>query len=277
MLGISLLRVLSQDCEVIGTTREVGSSDRLTIDLEQKAATVESIVGAAPSVVIHAAALSNVDLCETDQILARRLNVDATANIVEACRRSRSKLVFISTDYVFDGEKGSYAESDRVKPVNFYGSTKAEAERITAALSDSLIVRTSVLYGWHPSKLSFVTWVLKGLGQHEPLKVVNDHYNSPTFTDSLSRAIRVAIDREMKGVLHIAGAERVSRFEFARKIAGGFGLDETLLIPVEMRELGWVAQRPHDSSLDVGKAEKELGIELLGVDRGLEEMLRTQP
>jgi dTDP-4-dehydrorhamnose reductase len=117
----------------------------------------------------------------------------------------------------------------------------------------------------------------EGLSEHQSLRIVRDHINSPTFSDNLAVAIRAVIERNIGGVLRVAGSERISRFEFARRLARKFGLDETLLVPVEMRDLNWVARRPRDSSLDVGKAEKELGIELFGVDRGLEEMLRTKP
>jgi dTDP-4-dehydrorhamnose reductase len=204
--------------------------------------------------------------------------VDATANIAEGCVKVGARLIFISTDYVFDGTKGNYAESDQPNPVSYYGLTKLEAERIVVeTLPEALIVRTSVLYGWHPSKLNFATWTLKGLREHETLRIVRDHINSPTFADNLAYAISVAIERKSRGILHIAGSERISRFEFACKIAQKFHLDERLLVPVEMRDLNWVARRPRDSSLAVGKAEKELGIELFGVDRGLEEMARSQP
>jgi len=107
--------------------------------------------------------------------------------------------------------------------------------------------------------------------------VVRDHINSPTLADNLATAIRAAIERGSEGVLHVAGKDRISRFDFARRIAKRFGLDESLLVPVEMRDLNWVAKRPRDSSLDVGKAERELGVKLLEVDRGLEEMLSSRP
>jgi dTDP-4-dehydrorhamnose reductase len=198
--------------------------------------------------------------------------------VKDACVRVGAKLILVSTDYVFDGDKGNYAETDEPKPISFYGLTKLEAERVAASTSPNfLIIRTSVLYGWHPTKLNFATWILKGLRERQTLKVVNDHINSPTFADNLAEAIRKAIERNSQGILHIAGNERISRFEFARRLAERFGLDEALLIPVEMRDLNWVARRPRDSSLDVGKAEKELGIELFGVDRGLVEMARSKP
>jgi dTDP-4-dehydrorhamnose reductase len=229
-------------------------------------------------VVVHTAAETNVDRCETEQDLARRINVDGTANIADASAKTGAKLILISTDYVFDGAKGNYAETDEPNPISFYGRTKLEAERITVkTLPDSMIVRTSVLYGWHPTKLNFATWVLKGLRERQTLRVADDHINSPTFADNLANAIKNTIEQNSKGILHIAGNERISRFEFARRLAEKFGLDEALLIPVEMRDLNWVARRPRDSSLDVGKAEKELGTEIFGVDRGIEEMVKSQP
>lgn len=252
--------------------------DDLAVDITQREHTLKAIVSAAPRVVVHTAAETDVDRCETERDLARRINVDGTANIADACTRVGAKLILVSTDYVFDGSKGKYKETDQPNPISFYGVTKLEAERIgTSTSPDCLIVRPSVLYGWHPTKLNFATWILKGLREHQILRVVKDHINSPTFADNLARAIQRAIERNSRGILHIAGDERISRFDFARRIARRFSLDESLLVPVEMKDLDWVARRPRDSSLNVGKAEKELGIELFGVNRGLEEMARSKP
>ena len=273
------MSALSDDYEVVGIDRYMteGPSD-LAVDITHKERTLESIASAAPNVVVHTAAETNVDRCETERDLARRINVEGTANVADACSRVGAKLMLISTDYVFDGNKGNYEEADEPNPISFYGLTKLEAERIVTSTSpNSLIVRTSVLYGWHPTKLNFATWVLKGLRERQILKVVSDHINSPTFADNLADAIRRTIERNSHGVLHIAGSERISRFDFARRIARRFGLDENLLVPVEMKDLNWIARRPRDSSLNVGKAEKELRVELFGVDRGLEEMARSSP
>ena len=250
----------------------------LAVDITQRERTLESIVDMGPSVVVHTAAETDVDRCETERDLARRINVEGTANIADACVEVGAKLILVSTDYVFDGNKGNYAETDEPNPISFYGITKHEAEQIAASTSpNALIIRTSVLYGWHPVKLNFVTWILKGLRDRQTLRVVYDHINSPTLADSLARAIHKAIERNSQGMLHIAGSEKIGRFDFARRVASRFDLDESLLIPVQMKDLSWVARRPRDSSLDVGKAEKELGIELLGVDEGLEEMMRNKP
>jgi len=273
------VNVLKSDYEVLGIDRYASGDQReFVVDITQKERTLESVVKLHPFVVVHTAAETNVDLCETDHEHARRINVEGTANIAEGCAKIGAKMILLSTDYVFDGFKGNYSETDQPNPISYYGLTKLEGERIvTSTLQDSLIVRTSVLYGWHPSKLNFATWVIKSLREHQTLRVVKDHVNSPTLADNLARAIRAAIERHIEGLLHVAGSERISRFDFAREIAKSFDLDANLLDPVEMRDLSWAAKRPRDSSLDVAKAERELGIGLLGVNRGLEEMLRNQP
>jgi dTDP-4-dehydrorhamnose reductase len=280
LLGITLVNVLKGNHEVIGIDKIASTNQPsvLALDITRKHDTVEAIVKLHPSVLVHTAAETNVDLCETNQEHARRINVEGTANVAEGCAKVGAKMIFISTDYVFDGTKGQYSEIDQPNPISFYGFSKLEAEHIaTSKLSNALIMRSSVLYGWHPSKLNFATWVIKGLREHQTLRVVKDHMNSPTLVDNLANAIRLAIARNSEGLLHVAGSERISRFDFARRIAKTFNLEESLLVPVKMSDLNWVARRPEDSSLDVIKAEKELGIELLGVNRGLEEMLRTEP
>jgi len=276
LLGRGLMNALKGSYEVVGIDRCVpeGQND-LAVDLVEKEQTLRSILATAPSVVVHTAAETNVDRCETERALAQRINVEGTANLAAACARVGAKLIFISTDYVFNGRKGNYAETDEPDPISYYGITKLDAERIVQSTSKWLIIRTSVLYGWHPSKPNFVTWILKGLREHQTLKVVNDHVSSPTFAGNLADAIRKAIELNSQGLLHVAGSERISRFDFARRIARQFDLDERLLVPARMSDLNWIAKRPRDSSLNVGKAEKELGVELLGVDRGLDRMARS--
>ncbi len=273
------MSALKDDYEVVGIDRYVlEGQNGLAIDITRRERILESIVTVAPNVVVHTAAETNVDRCETQRDVARRINVEGTANIAQACVRVRAKLIFVSTDYVFDGDKGNYAETDEPNPINFYGLTKLEAERIAASISsDFLMLRTSVLYGWHPTKLNFATWILKGLRERQTMKVVNDHINSPTFAGNLADAIHRAIELRSQGTLHIAGSQRISRFDFARRIAIQFDLDESLLLPVKMKDLDWIARRPRDSSLNIGKAERELSMELFGVGRGLEQMARSEP
>ena len=135
---------------------------------------------------------------------------------------------------------------------------------------DYVIVRTSVLYGWHRWKPNFVTWVITSLKSGKQITVVNDHYNSPTLASNLAEAILEVIEKDLRGLYHISGRERINRFEFALKIAENFDLDSSLVKPIKMNELKvWVAKRPIDSSLCVNKIQKELKVKLLNVEEGL--------
>jgi dTDP-4-dehydrorhamnose reductase len=231
-----------------------------------------------PDVVIHAAAETDVDKCELDKARAWKVNANGTRNIADACTKLGAKLIYVSTDYVFDGEKGLYSEEDEPKPVNYYGLTKLEGEKHTAKLDKHLIVRASVLYGRHPWKKNFATWVLDSLKQKKRINVVDDHYNSPTLADNLAELILEAIEKDLIGLYHTAGRERISRFGFARWIAKAFDLDSELIKPIKMAELKtWVARRPRDSSLRVNKIQKKLKTKLLNVSESLNLMKEQTP
>ncbi len=279
LLGGYLVDVLKDDYEVTSISRHASRQEKgLSVDITRKHQVEELLKHVGPGVVVHAAANTNVDACETDRNLAWKVNVDGTANVAKACVNARARMILVSTDYVFNGEVGNYVETDTPDPVNFYGQTKLEAERIVAAiLSDSLIVRTAVLYGWHNAKRNFVTWTLERLRRSETIKVAEDHISSPTSARNLANAIRAAIDRKSNGILHVAGSERISRYGFAVKVAKTFGLDAASIVPVKMTKLGWVARRPRDSSLGVERAREELGIGMFDVDSGLKEMAEHQP
>jgi dTDP-4-dehydrorhamnose reductase len=231
-----------------------------------------------PDVVIHAAAETDVDKCEMNKKHAWKVNVDGTKNIANACAEMGVKPVYVSTDYVFDGEKGLYDEEDEPKPINHYGLIKLEGERHVTKIGDHLIIRTSVLYGWHPWKKNFATWVLNSLRQEKQITIVDDHYNSPTLADNLAELLLEAVEKGLTGLYHTAGGERISRFKFALEIARTFGLNSELVKPIKMAELkAWVARRPRDSSLRVDKIRRKLKIKSLDVSEGLRLMKERAP
>lgn len=226
-----------------------------------------------PEKVIHTAAMTNVDQCETDKKEAWRINVDGTKHIVECCQKYDSKIVYVSTDFVFDGKKGKYRESDETNPINYYGLTKLEGEH---ALGESdteyAIARTSVIYDLHPYKFNFATWVINELKVGNEINVVKDQYNSPTFVDNLAEVILKIHENQNYDLYHISGSERISRYDFARKIADIFDLNKDLINPITSDELNQKAKRPRDSSLDVTKTEKDLGVKMLNTKEGLMKM-----
>lgn len=231
-----------------------------------------------PDVVVHTAAETDVDKCEVDKERAWRVNVDGTKNIAEVCSEVGAKLIYVSTDYVFDGEKGLYSEEDAPKPINYYGLTKLEGEKHIDKVEGYLIARASVLYGWHPRRKNFVTWVLDSLKQNKQIKIVDDHHNSPTLADNLAEIILEAIERDLSGLYHTAGKERISRFEFALRIAKTFDLDGKLIKPIKMAELkAWIARRPRDSSLRVDKIQGVLKTKPIDVSESLRLMKERTP
>lgn len=227
-----------------------------------------------PDVVIHTASETNVDKCETEKEHAWKINVDGTRNIAVACGQVGAKLVYISTDYVFDGEKGNYNEQDKPNPINYYGVTKLEGEKQVAQNCQKyFILRTSVLYGWHPWKQNFATWVINQLKQDKEITIVEDHYNTPTLTDNLAEITLEAIQKDLQGLYHASGSERVSRYAFAKQIAKAFNLDPNLIKPIKMSQLtAWIAKRPKDSSLNTDKIQKKLKTKPLNITEGLKRM-----
>jgi dTDP-4-dehydrorhamnose reductase len=214
-----------------------------------------------PEIVIHTAALTNVDLCEQDKILAWKVNVEGTRNIVELSRIHGFFIVYVSTDYVFSGEEGMYKEMDKTSPINYYGITKLEGEKTVMALTTEwCIARPSVIYGstLATGKTNFALWVLDKLRKGEPIKVIRDQYVSPTLNTNLAEMILEVIKRRLTGIYHLAGASPINRYEFAQLVAETFNLDKDLIMPSNSSEMRWVANRPKNTSLNVEKASKTL-------------------
>ena len=227
-----------------------------------------------PTVVIHTASQTNVDKCETEKEQAWITNVEGTYNVAKASQKVNAKLICISTDYVFDGERGFYIEGDKPNPINYYGLTKLEGEKqVSAYCENYAILRTSVLYGWHPWKLNFATWVINKLKQQKGIAVVEDHYNTPTLAENLAQmAIEVA-EKDLQGVYHASGKERINRYVFAKQIAKAFDLNSGLIKAVKMSQVtAWTAKRPRDSSLNTCKIQKRLKTKPLNIIDGLNEM-----
>jgi len=275
LLGSKIVALAETRYETTPTHHEqpfFTNSVRLDITNEEEVR--QTIKKFRPDVVFHTAAETNVDKCEINKSLAWEVNVEGTRNLVDICGETDARLVYVSTDYVFDGLRGFYAEDDEPAPVNYYGTTKLRGEEAARELGENcVIVRTSVLYGWHPWKQNFVTWVMNSLRQKQRISVVDDHYNSPTYADSLAHGLLNLCQKRVSGVFHMAGRRRSSRYDFALTIAREFDLDPSLIIPTKMENLKiWIANRPQDSSLRVDKAQEMLGLKFLDIEEGLRMM-----
>jgi dTDP-4-dehydrorhamnose reductase len=229
-----------------------------------------------PELTILAAAFTNVDGCERDKESAYNVNVLGTKNIVEACRRHKTRLVFFSTDFVFDGLRGNYSEEDEPNPLSYYGKTKRMAEEaIEASGLDFIIERVSVLYGYNDynDKLTFEKWVKKSLEEGKQINVVSDQYSCPTLIDDIAHATQVLTEKEESGIFHVVGSECISRYDFAREIAYAFSLDKTLITPISTEMLSQIAPRPRNSCLSTEKIKKH-GITVSDTKTGLQIMKR---
>jgi len=279
LLGSKMVELAKEYYEVVPLhhTKPLHSNS-LRLDMTQRKWVSDFFSKLKPNIVIHAASETNVDKCETQREQAWKINVEGTRNIAVSCSKANTKLVYISTDYVFDGEKGDYKEQDEPNPVNYYGVTKLEGEnQVAQHCENHLILRTSVLYGWHPWKQNFVTWTINRLKQNKETTVVRDHYNTPTLADNLAEITIEAVQKDLQGLYHASGSERTSRYEFARQIAKTFNLDQSLIKPIKLSQLtAWIAKRPKDSSLNIESIQRQLKTKLLNIHEGLNRMKEDQ-
>lgn len=225
-----------------------------------------------PAVVINAAAYTDVDGAEDHREEAYRANVTGPENLAWLCRQMNIPLVHISTDYLFDGENGPYAEEANPNPLGYYAKTKLWGEEaIIKSGCRYLIVRSNVLYGTAPGvKRNFVLWVIDELQNRRTIRVVSDQYNNPTLADNLAEAIREAVEKGITGLLNIAGSTYLSRHEFALAIAQRFGFDKKLVVPMLTADFKQKAPRPLRGGLRIEKAQKLLATRLLSVPEQLE-------
>lgn len=222
------------------------------LNITDKEIVEEVIKKLQPDVVVHAAAFTNVDRCEIEKEKAYDVNVVGTKNVAETSNEISAKMIYISTDYVFDGTKGFYKEGDETNPISYYGLTKLEGEKIVQKICDDFaIARTSVIYG--SNKKNFVTWIMGELEKKRQVKIVADQWVSPTLNLDLAEQVLALIEKDRKGIFHTAGGERINRYDFSLKIAEVFDFDKNLIIPTEMEKMKWIAKRPRDSSLNISK------------------------
>ncbi|MDP2835970.1 MAG: dTDP-4-dehydrorhamnose reductase [Methanobacteriaceae archaeon] len=242
MLGHDLVEILSAENEISTTTID-------TLDITDIEKTIETVKNINPDVVVHAAAFTDVDGSETNADLAYKVNVLGTRNVAVACSEVDAALVYICTDYVFDGTKGSsYYEYDQTNPLGVYGKTKHQGEVcIRDILNKFYIVRTSWLYGFHGP--NFITTMLKLAEKMDSISVVADQIGSPTYTVDLATAISELIKKPAYGIYHITNGDHCSWYEYAQEIFENAGIDIELN-PVSTEEFGSPAPRPKYSVLE---------------------------
>lgn len=271
LVGQALVRRLSAlpEVDLLATSREdtprfsARSGGYAPLDVTDADAVRRIFHDFAPSAVVHCAALSRVEDCETERSRCWTVNVEATERLASACRSAGARLVFVSTDFVFPGLAGPYAEDDRPEPVNFYGRSKLAAENAIRAsgLARWSVARTSLVFGAGDDlrRTNFPLWLAARLKAGTPTSCPSDQMRSPTFDDDLADGLWRLVQRAKNGVYHLAGRERLGVLELARRVAERYGLDEDLLSATTTAALHPDAPRPTDGGLLTLRAETELG------------------
>lgn len=257
-LGRKLLPLLSNTADVFAADLEIGGIDEkyrpfsLDITVPEKIDTFFDKI--APNLVINTAAMTNVDACEDNPALAMRINAEGPRNIARGVKRCGGRMIHISTDFVFDGTKGNYIETDVPSPISVYGQSKLNGEQyLLAADIPVWICRTSVLYGWPlvGQKDNFFSWGYKSLAAGKTLQIIKGQITTPTYIDDLAfflSKIPIFADNQ---IIHTAGPDSINRFDFLAKLCDIFDFNPNLVVPIE--KLVQKAQRPADSSLNSHK------------------------
>jgi len=232
-----------------------------SMDITNGEAVVKLISSTRPEVIIHAAAMTQVDECELNKIDCWNTNVTATRFIVDAAREINARIIFISTDFVFDGQQGPYKEEDDPNPVNYYGSTKWAAEKaVMESALDWAIVRTVLVVGNREDgqRQNILTWVKDKLEKGESIKVVDDQVRTPTFVEDLADGIMLVLEKNANGIFHIAGKDTLTPYQIARETARYLHLDLALIEKAEAGSFSQAALRPPRTGFIIEKARKLL-------------------
>ncbi len=248
------------------------------LDITQKKPTIELITKVNPDIVIHAIALTNVDLCETNNELAHSINVNGIENVIEGCKIAGSKLVYISTSFVFDGKKQEYFEDDKTSPATYYGVTKYKGEQLVIKSDLSyLILRTDQPYCWIESwqHTNSVLRVIDTLQSGKILKEIKDWYNTPTYIPDFVSVTEKLINNEMTGIFHVVGSDFINRYNMSLKVAEVFGLNKNMIKSVTSDTLNLAAKRVN-VNLNNKKVFRKTGIQMRNITNGLMKMLEDK-
>lgn len=225
-----------------------------------------------PEVVIHTAAMTQVDQCETARELCWKTNATAVDTLVKACNRNHAHLVHVSTDFIFDGSYGPLEESAVPGPVNFYGESKLAAEKIIQQHAYSwAIIRTVLVYGVTSdmSRSNIVLWVKNSLENGKQIQVVNDQWRTPTLAEDLAMGCWLAAQKKASGIFHISGEEMMTPYDIAIHTAKFFKLDQSLIKATDSTQFRQPARRPPKTGFIITKAKKELGYQPHKFQEGL--------
>ncbi|UAM98821.1 dTDP-4-dehydrorhamnose reductase [Polaribacter litorisediminis] len=269
LLGQSLLNLLLKQKEkyqVFGFSRGENRSGRkdfsyVSIDLTNQKNLKKKLQDIHPDFIINTAAMTLVDVCENQKEACDLLNVSVVKWLSEIADELGVHLIHLSTDFVFDGIKGNYKETDTPNPVSYYGVSKLKSEEVLVnSKINFAILRTILVYGkvFDMSRSNIVLWVKQMLEAGKEITVVNDQYRMPTYVKDLARACKITMDKRATGIYHVSSNKLFSVYEIAQQIAEVFQLDKSLIKPISSSSLNQIGKRPPKTGFDLSKTHKEL-------------------
>ena len=276
---VNLLMKAPENYSVFGLSKGDNRMNRndflyYDIDITNYSQLEECITYIQPSFIINTAAMTNVDTCELKPEECNNLNIEAVKYLTQICTKLNIHFIQISTDFIFDGSKGFYKETDPPNPLSIYGHSKLKAENIVKNSGVNFsILRTILVYGKgvNLKRNNIVLWVKDMLENNKEITIVDDQYRMPTYVEDLATACKLIVDKNISGVYHISSNELLSVFEIANQIADVFGLNKKLIKPISTKTLNQKAIRPQKTGFDLSKTIKELDFQptsfLLGLKR----------
>ncbi|MBL7976814.1 MAG: dTDP-4-dehydrorhamnose reductase [Bacteroidetes Order II. Incertae sedis bacterium] len=286
LLGQALVELLSHQpiYDVLATSRDQTAKLRhqscgyIPMDILETEEMRHIFIDFAPDVVVHCAAMTMVDACETQRDMCWQLNVGAVEQLVRLCRAFGTRLVHLSTDFIFDGENGPYSEKARPNPLSYYGRTKLAAENAVRTLKNDqwALVRTILVYGTGHKLIrpNIATWLIEQLDAGKNVRLVTDQWRTPTYVHDLAEGIERLIRFRKAGVWNIAGREMISIFDFGQTIAQTLGFDPNLIEPTNSNAFTQPAKRPLKSGLLILKAESEIGYKPKPIPHNIQDLIK---
>lgn len=276
LIGLNLLNVLPV-YERIGTYHKYKLDNCIQLDIRNKQGVENLILENNVKIIFHAAAFANVDRCEVYKQKCLDINYRGTINIIRAANNNNAKIIYFSTDYIFDGKNGPYKEDDLPNPINQYGLSKLLAENaIQKYCDDYLIIRTTVVYGHEIQGKNFVIRMLDNLNKNQTITVPNDQVGTPTYVQDLIKTVLVLLEKREHGIFNVVGADLIDRYSFACLVADVYGLDKSLITPTTTKKNSQKAPRPLNAGLINTKVISKTNVLLNSPGNGVRNMLEKK-
>ncbi|HDI51539.1 dTDP-4-dehydrorhamnose reductase [candidate division KSB1 bacterium] len=279
--GALIVRAISKHWKVFATYHkhppQFDDVNWLPLDLSDFSSIQQIFQYSNPDVVIHTAALTHVDWCEAHQCETKLVNVLGTEILAKLCQEHNTRLIYVSTDLVFDGEKGNYSEEDKTNPVSYYGWSKLEGEKLVQINCENhVIARSALMYGRPALRgTSFSEWLRTTWAMGKITPLFYDQYRTPIEVNNLADALLELASNSFVGTIHLGGSQKIDRVTFGNILARILGVSADLICKVSMKEATNVALRPQDVSLNISKAQTLLRTQFLNCEEGLQKAYET--